>query len=252
MHRAFGADAAYYALAQARGDRRLRRGVGDGAAAGRRDRRARRRADHRRPALLPLHRGQVQSRRHPAAVLGAGRLRFPCRAQARPHSAHWLLLGFAFGSALWAKYFVVVLGGALRAVSHFRPRRAPRLGDARALARARSSRWSSPRRMWSGWSRPIFCRSPMPSTAPRTSRGWSTISGIRLQFVGSQIVLPAAVVVHCRAAAVAGSPPPCGEGLGVGVARCARASTRDRTSRPPTLPSATGARISPTLSTAAS
>ena len=42
-------------------------------------RRARRRADHRRPALLPFHGRQVQSRRHPAAVLGAGRLRLPRR-----------------------------------------------------------------------------------------------------------------------------------------------------------------------------
>ena len=41
------------------------------------------RAHHRRPALPQLHRRQVQSRRHPAAVLGAGRLCLSPRA-ARP------------------------------------------------------------------------------------------------------------------------------------------------------------------------
>src|ERR1700722_5540177 len=54
-----------------RGYYHLRAGVEDGAAAGRRHRRVDLRADHRWPALLPVHRGEVQPRRHTVAVLGA-------------------------------------------------------------------------------------------------------------------------------------------------------------------------------------
>ena len=46
---------------------------------------------------------------------------------------HWLLLGLAIGMSLWAKYFVVVLAAAARAVHPARPRRAQSPGDARAL-----------------------------------------------------------------------------------------------------------------------
>ena len=87
VYRLIGLDAAYYALAQVAVIARLRAGVDDRAAARRRARRAGRDPDRRRPALLSLHRRQVQSRRHPTAVLGARRLRLPCRAQARPHAS---------------------------------------------------------------------------------------------------------------------------------------------------------------------
>ncbi len=78
VYRLFGVDAAYYALAQVAVVARLRAGLGDRAAAGRARRRAGRRADRRRPALLPLHGREVQSRRDPAAALGARRLRLSC------------------------------------------------------------------------------------------------------------------------------------------------------------------------------
>ena len=191
--------------------------MGDGAAAGRGDRRAGGRADHRRHALLPVHRGEVQSRRHPTAVLGAGRLRFPCRAQARPTRAlapaRLRLRQRAVG-----KIFRRRLGGALRAVSHFRPRRAPRLGDTRALARAdcRAGYCRAPCRLAvpDRFSAARLCRASCGGCA-RLVRPYLAPGRIRRQ----PDFLPAAVVFHCRAAAVADSPPPCGEGLGVGVAR---------------------------------
>ena len=114
-------------------DRRTRGGLGDGAAACRRDRRAGCGADHRRHALSPVHRGEVQSRRHSTAVLGLGRLRLSCRAQTRPHrtlaAARLLLRRHAMG-----QIFCRRAGGALRAVSAGRSRRAPRAGNARAVA----------------------------------------------------------------------------------------------------------------------
>ena len=79
------------------GDRRAGAGLRGGAAAGRPARRAGVGADRRRPALLQLHRRQVQSRRHPAAVLGARRLFVPPRAA--PAAADGLAAARAWRSA---------------------------------------------------------------------------------------------------------------------------------------------------------
>ena len=67
--------------------RGLLAGLGDGIAAGRGAPRTRRGPDRRRPALFPVHGREVQSRRHPAAVLGACRLCLPRRTAARADAA---------------------------------------------------------------------------------------------------------------------------------------------------------------------
>ena len=85
-YRLVGHDFAYYLLAQVAVVAALARRLAGGAAARRPARRAGGRAHRRRPALPQLHLRQVQPRRHPAAVLGAGRLRLPARA-ARPADA---------------------------------------------------------------------------------------------------------------------------------------------------------------------
>ena len=187
---------------------------------------------------------------------------------------HWLLLGFAFGGALWAKYFVVVLAVpyALFLLLDRDARRAlrtpgPWLGIALALI--------------------ITCSAPdladrEPFSAVRL-RGRPIGAGTRLVrshpasgFVCRRpALLHAAHAVHRRnvhmaAAAIKISPPhldracarpgagSCGEGLGVGVARfgasidgrCAASrlragallrseALRRAKARPPSLPSPT-------------
>ena len=92
--------------------------------------------DRRRAALLPLHRRQVQSRRHPVAVLGARRLRLSRRAQARPHHR---LAAARLGARARAvgEIFRGRAGGAARALSAARPRCPQGAGDAGPVDRAR-------------------------------------------------------------------------------------------------------------------
>ena len=82
-----GHDFAYYLLAQAAVVAAFAGVFAMASAARRPARRADRRADYRWPALPQLHRRQVQSRRHPAAVLGAGRICLPSRAARRRDQA---------------------------------------------------------------------------------------------------------------------------------------------------------------------
>ncbi len=127
VYRLFGVDVAYYALAQ----------IAVVAAfalvwvmalplVGAR-RRAGRGPDRRRPALLPLHRRQVQSRRDPTAVLGARRLRLPRRAQARPAAA-LVPARHRHRAGAVGEVFRRRAGGAARAVPAARPRRAQGAG----------------------------------------------------------------------------------------------------------------------------
>ena len=94
VYRLIGRDFAYYSLAQVVVVRVFCVCLYGGAADRRRGRRARRGADHRRHALFQFHRGEVQSRRHPAAVLGAGRLCLSARAATRAAA----LVGAAWAS----------------------------------------------------------------------------------------------------------------------------------------------------------
>ena len=75
IYRLFGTDAAYYALAQAVVIIAFALVFATARPLVGCNRRARCRAHHRRHALFPVHRREIQSQRHPAAVLGAGRLR---------------------------------------------------------------------------------------------------------------------------------------------------------------------------------
>ena len=138
-YRLVGHDFAYYLLAQVAVVAALCRRLADRATARRPARRARRRADRRRPALPQLHRRQVQSRRHPAAVLGAGRLCLPPRA-ARP----------ADGGLAAAR-----TGGRAVAVGEIFRRRA---GDPPGAVRA-----DRPRRAQDAWRR----RGPISRWPPR-------------------------------------------------------------------------------------
>ncbi len=110
-------------LARRHAAARPARGVGGGA-------------DRRRPALPQLHRRQVQSRRDPAAVLGAGRLRLPSRAAA---ASAWRLDPARPGARHLAvgEIFRHHAGGADGAVPAARPRRPQDAGDAGALHRRR-------------------------------------------------------------------------------------------------------------------
>ena len=116
------------------GARRVRAGVGAGAAAGRRRWRIGRGADRRRAALLRLHRREVQSRRDPAAVLGARRPVVPRRAAHRTdarldtarHRARRRTVGEIFRRHP---------GGAARALSAPRPRCAASAADRRPIRR---------------------------------------------------------------------------------------------------------------------
>ena len=74
VYRLAGHDFAYYLLAQVRRHHRSLARLADRAAAHGPDRCVGGRADRRWLALLQLHRGEIQSRRHPAAVLGTGRI----------------------------------------------------------------------------------------------------------------------------------------------------------------------------------
>ena len=143
-------------------------------------RRARRRADRRRPALPQLHRRQVQPRRHPAAVLGARRIRVASRvARAGGIARIGLLLGVAVGLLAVGEVFRRRAGRADDRVRACRPRCAEGARHARALYRSGRSRSSSPRRISSGWCATISCPLPMPSTALCCRAAGTTISGIR-------------------------------------------------------------------------
>ena len=138
MYRLFGVDVAYYALAEivivaafALVYATARPLVGSAA-------RSRRRADHRRPALLSVHGGEIQSRCHSVAVLGAGRLRVSSPRSSAGALSHWLLLGIAFGGALWAKYFVVVLAAPYLLFVLFDRDARPGAANARSVARHRA------------------------------------------------------------------------------------------------------------------
>ncbi len=236
MHRAFGADAAYYALAQA--------------------------------AVVIAFIAVWATARPLIGATGAlvavliidGMHYFQYTAVKFNHDViqlpFWALAGYAFHAALKrgrlaplaaarlrlrqravGEIFRRRLGGALRAVPRFRSRRAPRFGDARAMARTdrRAGHCRAPCRLAvpDRFSAAGLCRAPRLGCA-RLVRPYPASGSVRRQ----PDFLPAAVVFHCRAAAVAGSPPPCGEGLGVGVGRRSRKRRRARvTSRPPTLPS---------------
>ncbi len=238
-----------------RGDRRFRFGVRRGAAAGRRSRRARGRRDHRRPALLPVHRGEVQPRRHAAAVLGAGRLRIPCRAQARPHGA---LAAARPGLRRRAvgQIFCRRPGRALRAVPAVRPRRPPHAGDAGTVACARR------RARHRGAARAVavpdrlsalcLCEPPRRAGA-RLVRPYQPSGRVRRQ----PDLLPAAVVADRRRFVLAAHrlPSPLWGGVGGGGREApSQAPTMfpHRTTRRPTLPRKAGGHDRPTLSTAAS
>ncbi len=108
MHRAFGADAAYYALAQAAV---IIAFVAVWATA-----RPLVGATGALVAVLIID--GMHYFQYTAVKFNHDVIQLPFWALAgyafhaalkRGHLAHWLLLGFAFGSALWAKYFVVVL-----------------------------------------------------------------------------------------------------------------------------------------------
>ena len=156
----------------------------------------------------------------------------------RGRIGHWLLLGFAFGSALWAKYFVVVLAApyALFLIFDRDARRAlatpgPWLALIVALVIA------APHIVW------LFQTDflPLAYAEHRASdvRGWYDHILHPAVFVGSQIffLLPsffiAAPLLWHR-----GTPLPLvGRGWGWGSRGAAQASTNAHTSRPPTLPS---------------
>jgi hypothetical protein len=88
----------------------------------------------------------------------------------------WLLLGFALGAALWAKYFMVVLAAPLALFLLLdRDARSRRPGRGWPLPR-RSSSW---RRISFGWCAMISCRSPMRPRARRRRMGCSITSCIR-------------------------------------------------------------------------
>ncbi len=93
-------------------------------------------ADRRRSALLQLHRRQVQSRRHPAAVLGAGRICLPPRA-ARPADRGLAAARLGARPVAVGEIFRGGAGSADGAVRADRPRRAQGAGNARALYRGR-------------------------------------------------------------------------------------------------------------------
>ena len=154
-------------------------------------------------------------------------------------SRHWLLLGFAFGCALWAKYFVVVLAVpyALFLIFDRDARRAlatpgPWLALIVALVVA------APHVVW------LFQTDflPLAYAEHRASdvRGWYDHILHPAVFLGSQIffLLPsffiaAPLLWHAL-------PSPLWGGVGGGGREVTRKRRRgDRTSRPPTLPSPT-------------
>ena len=171
VYRVFGVDAAYYALAQAAVVAAFALVWATALPLVGAARRAGRGADRRRPALLPFHRREVQSRRHPTAVLGARRLRVPRRAAARPHARTGACSGSAIGIALWAKYFVVVLAVPFALFLLFDRDARKALATPGPWVARRRSRSRSWRRISSGWCRTISCRSPMRARAPRPRAG---------------------------------------------------------------------------------
>ena len=76
--------------------------------------------------LFPVHRRQVQSRRDPAAVMGACRLCLPCRPAARTPAALDSARARARGRAM-GKYFVAVLAVPLALFMLIDPRCPPQL-----------------------------------------------------------------------------------------------------------------------------
>ena len=157
----------------------------------------------------------------------------------RGRLGHWLLLGVAFGGALWAKYFVVMLAApyALFMLFDRQARRAlatpgPWLALAVALVVA------SPHVVW------LFHTDFLPfayaSHRAAPARGWFDHIVHPALFAGGQIffALPSLLIAAALFWPQINSPPPCGEGPGVGVGRANRKRRRSRTtSRPPTLPS---------------
>src|SRR5262249_54908692 len=99
-------------------------------------------------ALFPVHRSEIQSRRHSTAVLGARWVRLSCRAP-----AWWprlvVLTRPRLGRSTVGKIFRRGAGGALRAVHAVRPPGTPRFQDAGAVARSlrRANRRSASHRL---------------------------------------------------------------------------------------------------------
>ena len=136
----------------------------------------------------------------------------------RGRLTHWLLLGFAFGSALWAKYFVVVLAApyALFLVFDRDARRAlatpgPWLALIVALVIA------APHVVW------LFQTDflPLAYAEHRAAdvRGWYDHILHPAAFIGSQIFFLLPTFFIAAPLLWPDFPPPCGERLGVGVAR---------------------------------
>ena len=217
MHRAFGADAAYYALAQAAV---IIAFVAVWATA-----RPLVGATGALVAVLIID--GMHYFQYTAVKFNHDVIQLPFWALAgyafhaalkRGRLAHWLLLGFAFGSALWAKYFVVVLAAPYALFLDFRPRRAPRFGDARAMACAdRRAVIAAPHVVW------LFQTDflPLAYAEHRAAdvRGWYDHILHPAAFLGSQIFFLLPSFFIAAPLLWRDSPPPCGEGLGVGVAR---------------------------------
>ncbi len=107
----------------------------------------------------------------------------------RGRLGHWLLLGIALRRRAVGEIFRRRAGRALCAVHAVRPRgaAAPWRRPGRGLrSPSRSSSW---RRIWCGCSRPISCRSPMRAIAPRRCAAGSITFCIRRCSPASQIFL---------------------------------------------------------------
>ena len=137
-----------------------------------------------------VHRGEIQSRRRPVAVLGGGGLRLPLGAQARPCRT-WLLLGVALGGAPWANCRRRAGGASRRCMlAECQARRSfgyagaiAGAGHGRCLGRGAACR--------AGCFRRDSCRSLMPrSSAPKRSAASSIIFAIRRHFAAARSSLP--------------------------------------------------------------
>ena len=84
---------------------------------------------------------QVQSRRRRNCRSGRSPAYAFYAALDATRLGYWVLLGVAIGGALWAKYFMVMLAAPLCAVYDFRPRGAARIWRAGPVAGAAAWRW---------------------------------------------------------------------------------------------------------------
>ena len=222
-----GHDFAYYLLAQIAVVAAFAFVYRRGAAAGRAARRAGRRPHRRRPALPQLHRRQVQPRRHPAAVLGAGRLCLPPRA-ARPADDRLAAARPGGRDVAVGEIFRRGAGDAVGAVRPDRPRRAQTPDDAGALYRdrGRAGRHGAASGLAGAERFPALRLCRTPRRCPRAAdRPCLAPAAIR----GQPIVLPDSVAAD-RGAAVLAAP---------------RAPANRRLRRRPTPSTAASSRCSP-------